>query len=115
VALFEEAWREREAAMRDFPGFQGFTLTRDGDGFVASSSWASIPEWEAWSLSEPCRRSHLPLGVWQYVPAKGEVRGGGRGATGALARRRGARKDRRRGSRGRFPCLLRDGTSCPHP
>ncbi|GBF90910.1 hypothetical protein Rsub_03765 [Raphidocelis subcapitata] len=72
VALFEEAWREREAAMRAFPGFQGFTLSRDGDNFVAASSWATIPEWEAWSLSEPCRRSHLPLGVWQYVPAKGE-------------------------------------------
>lgn len=36
------------------------------------SSWASIPEWEAWSLSAECRRSHLPWGVWQTVPKKGE-------------------------------------------
>lgn len=74
AADFEAVWREREAAMKAFPGFQGFELKREGDGgkFTASSKWASIPEWEAWSLSEPCRRSHLPLGVWQYVPAKGE-------------------------------------------
>lgn len=35
-------------------------------------SWASIPEWEAWNLSEQCRRSHLPWGVYQWVPGKGE-------------------------------------------
>jgi hypothetical protein len=134
VALFEAEWRKREEAMRDFAGFQGFSLTRDGDNFVASSTWATIPEWEAWSLSPVCRRSHLPLvggggaaragagaqgpagaaagaggakagartcrwvakqapadarssatpaipqGVWQYVPAKGEV--GGRPSKG---------------------------------
>lgn len=72
VALFEATWREREEAMRSFPGFQGFKLSRDGDNFAASSTWATIPEWEAWNLSPVCRRSHLPLGVWQYVPAKGE-------------------------------------------
>jgi hypothetical protein len=35
-------------------------------------SWASIPEWEAWSLSAECRRSHLPGGLYQWVPGKGE-------------------------------------------
>lgn len=61
--------------MKGFAGFQGFKLAKEADGrYTAASTWASIPEWEAWSLSEACRRSHLPLGVWQYVPAKGEVR-----------------------------------------
>ncbi|KIZ01495.1 hypothetical protein MNEG_6470 [Monoraphidium neglectum] len=72
VALFEGVWREREAAMQSFPGFQGFKLTNDGDQWVAQQTWATIPEWEAWSLSDPARRTHLPLGVWQHVPAKGE-------------------------------------------
>lgn len=39
---------------------------------VLLHSWASIPEWETWSLSPQCRRSHLPLGIWQFVPKKGE-------------------------------------------
>jgi heme-degrading monooxygenase HmoA len=83
VPQFEAAWREREAAMRSFSGFQGFSLEKSGAGsgssgggggdeYVARQTWASIPEWEAWNLSEPCRRSHLPLGIWQRVPLKGE-------------------------------------------
>ncbi|KAI8477384.1 MAG: hypothetical protein J3K34DRAFT_398051 [Monoraphidium minutum] len=72
VGHFEAEWRGREAAMAKFGGFQGFKLEREGEQWVARSTWASIPEWEAWSLSPECRRSHLPLGVWQYVPAKGE-------------------------------------------
>lgn len=61
MALFEGVWREREAAMQSFPGFQGFKLTNDGDQWVAQQTWATIPEWEAWSLSDPARRTHLPL------------------------------------------------------
>ena len=37
-----------------------------------SSQWGSIPEWEAWSSSNEARRHHLPAGVQQYVPRKGE-------------------------------------------
>ena len=36
------------------------------------SKWASIPEWEAWSLSRDASRSALPTGVMQYPPRKGE-------------------------------------------
>lgn len=70
---FEAAWQEREAVMQQLPGFLGFSLQRqDGSDFTATSKWASIPEWETYSLSEVSRRSHLPWGVYQYVPAKGE-------------------------------------------
>ncbi|WIA29413.1 hypothetical protein OEZ86_011916 [Tetradesmus obliquus] len=69
---FVAAWRQREADMQGQPGFMGFNVISEGDSYTVSSSWASIPEWEAWSLSEECRRSHLPQGIWQFVPAKGE-------------------------------------------
>jgi hypothetical protein len=81
--------------MRAFPGFQGFEFKKDGDSYVVTSSWATIPEWEAWSLSDECRRSHLPLGIWQLVPQKGEVRffwgGSGCADKERLSRRRGQR------------------------
>lgn len=70
--IFVANWREREHDMQQFDGFLDFKLEQDGDKFVASSSWASIPEWEAWSLSPECRRSHLPGGIYQWVPGKGE-------------------------------------------
>ncbi|KAF8073066.1 hypothetical protein HT031_000727 [Scenedesmus sp. PABB004] len=69
---FLAEWRRREREMQAFAGFTAFNVISDGDSFTVSSSWASIPEWEAWSLSDPCRRSHLPWGIWQLVPAKGE-------------------------------------------
>ncbi|KAL3132730.1 hypothetical protein ABBQ32_009234 [Trebouxia sp. C0010 RCD-2024] len=70
---FEATWHEREDIMQQMPGFLGFSMERqDGSDFVTTSKWASIPEWEAYSLSEIARRSHLPWGVYQYVPAKGE-------------------------------------------
>ncbi|KAL3157072.1 hypothetical protein ABBQ38_001319 [Trebouxia sp. C0009 RCD-2024] len=70
---FEATWHEREEFMQQMPGFLGFSMERqDGSDFVTTSKWASIPEWEAYSLSEIARRSHLPWGVYQYVPAKGE-------------------------------------------
>ena len=37
-----------------------------------STMWASIPQWEAWSAGAAARRHHLPAGVLQYVPKKGE-------------------------------------------
>lgn len=70
--LFLANWREREQDMQQHSGFVDFELKQDGDNFVISSSWASIPEWEAWSLSPECRRSHLPSGIFQWVPGKGE-------------------------------------------
>lgn len=58
--------------MRGQPGFQSFELNVDGDFYVIKSSWATIPEWEAFNLTPEARRSHLPVGVWQFVPARGE-------------------------------------------
>ena len=58
--------------MRGAPGFQGLDIATDGEAVVVSSSWASIPDWEAFSLSAAARRSHLPSGIWQSVPGKGE-------------------------------------------
>ncbi|KAF6253030.1 hypothetical protein COO60DRAFT_1549617 [Scenedesmus sp. NREL 46B-D3] len=69
---FVAAWRQREADMQGQPGFLGFNVISDGETHTVSSSWASIPEWEAWSVSEECRRSHLPQDIWQFVPKKGE-------------------------------------------
>eukprot|EP00879_Flechtneria_rotunda_P007091 GHRR01007443.1.p2 GENE.GHRR01007443.1~~GHRR01007443.1.p2 ORF type:complete len:179 (+),score=41.86 GHRR01007443.1:248-784(+) len=70
--VFTAEWRRREEDMQRHPGFQGLNVIHDGDSFTISSSWASIPDWEAWSLSPECRRSHLPWGIYQWVPKKGE-------------------------------------------
>jgi heme-degrading monooxygenase HmoA len=74
AASFQTAWREREAAMRQSPGFQGLSVISDGltGDTVVSASWASIVDFERWMTLDACRRSHLPPGVWQYVPRKGE-------------------------------------------
>jgi len=70
---FEATWREREANMQQLPGFLGFSLDKQqGSEYTVTSKWASIPEWEVYSLSETARRTHLPWGVYQYVPGKGE-------------------------------------------
>lgn len=69
---FESAWRERELDMRGAPGFQGFKMEQDGEQYMVSSSWDTIPNWEAYSLSPAARRSHLPWGIYQRVPDKGE-------------------------------------------
>lgn len=58
--------------MKQYPGFQGFNLQKDGDQYMASSSWATIPDWERYSCCPEARRSHLPNGIFQYVPKKGE-------------------------------------------
>eukprot|EP00877_Chromochloris_zofingiensis_P001073 jgi/Chrzof1/10967/Cz05g18290.t1 len=71
-SLFSATWQERESAMKHYPGFQGLSVVSDGDHVTVSSSWSSIPEWEAFSLGPEARRSHLPWGVYQYVPKKGE-------------------------------------------
>eukprot|EP00775_Hariotina_reticulata_P001914 gene1914-2246_t len=65
-------WKHREEDMAQLPGFKVFEISSDGDSFTISSSWASIPDWESWSLSPACRRSHLPMGIYQSVPKKGE-------------------------------------------
>lgn len=39
---------------------------------TVSSLWESIPAWEAWSKSAAGTQQHIPTGVYQYVPAKGE-------------------------------------------
>merc|ERR1711988_186597 len=68
---FELEWKEREKNMNLYTGFQGLTISRSGDEYTVCSSWATIADWEDWSSSIHHRRSHLPLGVWQYPPAKG--------------------------------------------
>jgi heme-degrading monooxygenase HmoA len=74
TAAFQAAWREREAAMRQQPGFGGLSLVSDGlsGDTIVSAQWASIVDFERWMTDDACRRSHLPPGVWQYVPRRGE-------------------------------------------
>lgn len=51
----------------------GVSVTPDGGVDVTVSSlWESIPAWEAWSKSSAGTQQHLPAGVYQYVPPKGE-------------------------------------------
>jgi antibiotic biosynthesis monooxygenase (ABM) superfamily enzyme len=70
---FLSTWAAREALMRGAPGFQGFELAESAPGqYTVTSRWASVPQWEAWDLSGPARRSHLPTGIWQHPPARGE-------------------------------------------
>jgi heme-degrading monooxygenase HmoA len=75
LPAFQACWREREAAMRRQPGFGGLSLVSDGLGSgdtVVTARWASAADFERWMLDDACRRSHLPPGVWQYVPRRGE-------------------------------------------
>lgn len=72
IEAFEREWRHREAAMKEADGFLGLSVDRKGEEYTVSSRWASIPQWEAWSCTNVARRSHMPLGVLQYVPKKGE-------------------------------------------
>ncbi len=61
----------------------------EGEGVVrVATHWASVPAWEAWSASELARRQHLPTGVYQYVPKKGEARGRGVGRVSVLSHAR---------------------------
>lgn len=58
---FEAAWRSREQSMRKHPGFVSLSIEKtNATTYVVKNTWASIPEWEAWSLSNECRRSHMP-------------------------------------------------------
>jgi heme-degrading monooxygenase HmoA len=51
----------------------GSAPTSDGGmDVVVSSLWESIPVWESWSKSAAGTQQHMPTGVYQYVPAKGE-------------------------------------------
>jgi heme-degrading monooxygenase HmoA len=51
----------------------GAAVTSDGGvDVVVSSLWESIPAWESWSKSAAGTQQHMPNGVYQYVPAKGE-------------------------------------------
>jgi heme-degrading monooxygenase HmoA len=74
TAAFQAAWRERETLMRQQPGFGGLSLVSDGlsGDTIVSAQWASIVDFERWMTLDACRRSHLPPGVWQYVPRRGE-------------------------------------------
>lgn len=60
VELFESEWRARELNMQKIDGFKELTVSRDESDYVVSSSWKSIPAWEAWACSNEARRSHLP-------------------------------------------------------
>ena len=54
-------------------GHLGFDMRKQGqDSYVVESRWQSIPDWEAFNLSKPARRHHLPT-----------VRSCGRARTGA--------------------------------
>eukprot|EP01025_Chloroclados_australasicus_P035082 TRINITY_DN3581_c0_g1_i4.p5 TRINITY_DN3581_c0_g1~~TRINITY_DN3581_c0_g1_i4.p5 ORF type:complete len:198 (+),score=16.93 TRINITY_DN3581_c0_g1_i4:59-652(+) len=69
---FEYVWKQREQAMSSMSGFVSLNIEQNGKVYVVRNQWASVEEWEAWSLSIECRRTHLPLGVYQFVPKKGE-------------------------------------------
>ncbi|GMH35096.1 hypothetical protein BSKO_02964 [Bryopsis sp. KO-2023] len=71
VEAFEKEWRHRELYMQEMDGFRELTVSREDEDYVVSSVWQSIPEWEKWSLCPVARRSHLPGGIYQYVPDKG--------------------------------------------
>jgi heme-degrading monooxygenase HmoA len=43
-----------------------------GAEVVVTSLWESIPAWEGWNSTAAAAQQHLPTGVMQYVPAKGE-------------------------------------------
>lgn len=60
VELFEAEWRVRELGMKKVDGFKELNIAREGSDYVVTSSWKSIPAWEAWSCSTVARRSHLP-------------------------------------------------------
>uniref|UniRef100_A0A061S4N2 Uncharacterized protein n=1 Tax=Tetraselmis sp. GSL018 TaxID=582737 RepID=A0A061S4N2_9CHLO len=68
---FEMEWKAREANMKRYKGFNGLKMVRDGAEYTVSSSWQTVYDWESWSTSIHHRRSHLPVGVKQYPPAKG--------------------------------------------
>eukprot|EP00775_Hariotina_reticulata_P008710 gene8710-8891_t len=76
---FIKHWLAREALLQDQQGFFGLQVQPQsgaavdgGVDVVVSSLWESIPSWEAWSKSDLARQHHMPTGVYQYVPAKGE-------------------------------------------
>jgi hypothetical protein len=50
------------------------TVASSGGGcdVTVRTFWDTIASWERWSSSETCRRLHLPSGVYQRVPNKGE-------------------------------------------
>jgi len=58
--------------MRQQPGFAGLSMIGDGEATAVEARWASVADFERWMLLDACRRSHLPPGVWQYVPRRGE-------------------------------------------
>ena len=58
---FTQAWQARAAHMESCAGFQGFDMEQqDSNEYAVQSQWASIPDWEAFNLSEAARRQHLP-------------------------------------------------------
>lgn len=70
---FVRCWLVREADMQAAGGFLGLQVVPEEDGVVTvSSHWAEVPQWEAWSTSTAARRHHLPSGIYQYVPKRGE-------------------------------------------
>lgn len=81
VSKFLAAVGSRKAALQRTEGFTGLTIqgpagaieTTAQDGtYEVAISFASVAAWEAWSLSRGPSLHQLPMGVWQYVPAKGK-------------------------------------------
>lgn len=69
---FELEWKEREKNMNLYTGFNGLKITREGNNYTVTSSWATAYDWEDWATGSHHRRSHLPLGIWQYPVEKGK-------------------------------------------
>lgn len=70
---FVRCWILREAEMQRVEGFAGLQVVSEGDGrMTVRSHWSTVPHWERWSTSRVARRHHLPYGIFQYVPKRGE-------------------------------------------
>ncbi|KXZ49224.1 hypothetical protein GPECTOR_22g815 [Gonium pectorale] len=70
---FVKAVAAREVALVDASGFLGISVrSEELNVMTVSTQWESIPAFEAWSCSADARRHHLPSGVYQYVPRRGE-------------------------------------------
>ncbi|GAX77967.1 hypothetical protein CEUSTIGMA_g5409.t1 [Chlamydomonas eustigma] len=70
---FVKSLAAREETLVTASGFVGMDVKQpETKIYEVSTQWASIAEWESWATSDVARRHHLPAGVMQYVPKKGE-------------------------------------------
>mmetsp|Transcript_10956 Transcript_10956/g.17566 ORF Transcript_10956/g.17566 Transcript_10956/m.17566 type:complete len:151 (+) Transcript_10956:69-521(+) len=70
VARFEEEMRRRETLMASLPGFTHCGLTKDGaHEYTFAQEWATKQAYEDYMNNPERRRSHMAVGVYQYLPS----------------------------------------------